>query len=262
MSNTVITAPETKTKKNKVSTTRKIYIFRLIARCLIVSVIIYYYFTDKSVFDILNGFNFFKSFSPFHLLWALFMFDMLCQVFPIKNHISIGSQKLFKEKYIPNKKPVSLEKLKEYVKSTTTYAYKVMILWILLLIAIAVLYYTGIIGKIELFMITCLFYIADLVCVLIWCPFRLLIKARCCTTCRIFNWDHFFMFSPIMFIGSFFAQSLFIFSLVVIIIWEVFFFIHPERFWDRTNYALQCSQCTDKLCTQICQRSNKRKKTS
>lgn len=27
---------------------------------------------------------------------------------------------------------------------------------------------------------------------------------------------------------------------------------YPERFWDHSNAALQCSECTDKLCTQYC----------
>ena len=28
--------------------------------------------------------------------------------------------------------------------------------------------------------------------------------------------------------------------------------MHPERFWERTNAALRCASCTDKLCTQYC----------
>ena len=30
--------------------------------------------------------------------------------------------------------------------------------------------------------------------------------------------------------------------------------IHPERFSEMTNVALRCSNCTDKLCTQYCQK--------
>ena len=33
--------------------------------------------------------------------------------------------------------------------------------------------------------------------------------------------------------------------------------IHPERFWEKTNQALQCASCTDKLCTQYCQKLRK-----
>ena len=30
--------------------------------------------------------------------------------------------------------------------------------------------------------------------------------------------------------------------------------MYPERFWDHSNAALQCAECTDKLCTQYCQK--------
>ena len=33
--------------------------------------------------------------------------------------------------------------------------------------------------------------------------------------------------------------------------------MHPERFWERTNAALRCASCTDKLCTQYCPRKKK-----
>ena len=61
----------------------------------------------------------------------------------------------------------------------------------------------------------------DLICVLIWCPFRLIMKNRCCTTCRIFNWDHLMMFSPLIFMGGFFASSLVILSAVAWLVWEL-----------------------------------------
>ena len=129
-----------------------------------------------------------------------------------------------------------------------------MILCCALIAGIGLLHAANLIGDIGLFMITLFFYVCDLICVLIWCPFRLMMKNRCCTTCRIFNWDHLMMFSPMIFIPSFYAWSLFGMSLVVFLIWEVCILVHPERFWDKTNAALQCANCTDKLCTQYCQK--------
>lgn len=35
------------------------------------------------------------------------------------------------------------------------------------------------------------------------------------------------------------------------------FVTHPERFWEHSNEALRCSNCTDKLCTQYCQKLRK-----
>ena len=60
-----------------------------------------------------------------------------------------------------------------------------------------------------------------------------------------------------LFIPSFYAWSLFGMSLLVFVIWELCILIHPERFWDKTNAALQCANCTDKLCTQYCQKLRK-----
>ena len=106
-------------------------------------------------------------------------------------------------------------------------------------------------------MISVLFYVCDLICVLIWCPFRLIMGNRCCTTCRIFNWDHFMMFSPMLFMGGFYGMSLVILSILALLVWEIGVLIHPERFWEKSNIALKCSQCTDKLCTQYCRKARR-----
>jgi hypothetical protein len=120
-----------------------------------------------------------------------------------------------------------------------------------------VLYYTHVIDNAFLFMVTVLFYVGDLVCVLIWCPFRLILHTRCCTTCRIYNWDHLMMFTPIMFIGSLYSTVLVLLALAVWVLWELCVFLYPERFWEQTNHALKCSECTDKLCSQYCQKLRK-----
>lgn len=82
-------------------------------------------------------------------------------------------------------------------------------------------------------------------------------KNRCCTTCRIFNWDHLMMFTPMLFVDSFYSWSLLAVSLAVWLLWEACVLLFPERFCELTNAALQCSQCTDKLCTQYCQKLRK-----
>ena len=104
----------------------------------------------------------------------------------------------------------------------------------------------------ALFMITIVFYVCDLVCVLVWCPFRLIVKAKCCTTCRIFNWDHLMMFSPMLMVSGFFSRTLLLMAIADWLIWELCIMMYPERFWENTNAALKCANCTDKLCTQYC----------
>lgn len=239
------------------SPTRKRYIGRLVGRILILLICAFLCLTSPESFYILEGMNFFKRFSLFHLLWAIWVIDMILQIIPIRNKVPLGLQKLFANRFRPIKDKINYEALRSYVISTTKSAYKVFILWCGLLIVIGILYYTGIIGKIGLFMITVVFYVCDLICVLIWCPFRLIMRNRCCTTCRIFNWDHLMMFSPMIFMGGFYALSLVVLAFLAWLVWELCVMMYPERFWDKSNTALKCSECTDKLCTQYCQKLRK-----
>ena len=211
-------------------------------------------------FAVLEGINFFRDFSLLHLLWIIWVMDMFFQIIPIKNHIPLGSQKLFANRFRPIREKINHEALRRYVVSTTKAAYKVFVLWCLLIAAIGVLYVTDVLDVKGLFMISVVFYVCDLICVLIWCPFRPIMRTRCCTTCRIFNWDHLMMFSPLIFAGGFYTASLVILSLLAWLVWELCVMMYPERFWEMTNTALQCSQCTDKLCTQYCQKLRQPKK--
>ncbi len=236
------------------SKTRKIYFARLVGRCVIFIICASMCIFQRDFFAVLNGMNFFKTLSPLHLLWVIWVIDMFLQIVPIKNKVPVGSQKLFANHFKPIREKINHEALRNYIVSTTKAAYKVFILWCLLIVGIGVLYYLGVIDKIFLFMISVLFYVCDLICVLIWCPFRLIMKNRCCTTCRIFNWDHLMMFSPLIFTNGFYTISLVVMSVIAWLVWELCVMMYPERFWDHSNAALQCSECTDKLCTQYCQK--------
>ncbi len=236
------------------SKTRKIYFARLVGRCIIFILCIWAWLVKPDIYFVLNGMNFFKTLSPLHLLWAIWVVDMFLQIVPIKNKVSVGSQKLFANHFRPIRDKINHEALRSYIVATTKAAYKVFILWCLLIAGIGALYYFGVIDQIGLFMISVLFYVCDLICVLIWCPFRLIMKNRCCTTCRIFNWDHLMMFSPLIFTNGFFTVSLVMMSVAAWLVWELCLIMYPERFWDHSNAALQCAECTDKLCTQYCQK--------
>ncbi len=242
--------------KQKVSTLRKIYIARLIIRILILAacVLIAVYFPQQ--LQVLEGWNFFHMLTPLHLLWVLWVLDMLWQLIPVKNKIALGSQKLFQFRFIPSEdlKRINYKNLRDYIIRTTKQAYKVMLLWAAAIVFLTLLRYFNIISDTYLFLFTVTFYVCDLICVLIWCPFRLILKNRCCTTCRIFNWDHLMMFTPMLFVRGFYSLSLLLMSILVWLIWELAVMMYPERFSEITNEALRCSNCTDKLCTQYCQK--------
>ena len=239
------------------SETRKRYVFRLICRCIVLVLCFVLYALRPEEFEVLEGWSFFRELSWLHLLWLVWAVDTIQQIVPIKNKLPLGSMKLFASRFKPIRDRVNYEALRGYIIATTKSAYKVFLIWCAGLAIVGVLYYCGLLGRAELFLISALFYVCDLICVLIWCPFRLLMRTRCCTTCRIFNWDHLMMFSPMIFMGGFYAVSLICLAFLAWLVWEVCIMMYPERFWDKSNAALKCSECTDKLCTQYCQKLRK-----
>lgn len=238
------------------SKTRKQYFIRLFGRILIF-IICLYLCTKPNNYDILRGMNFFKKFHILHIVWLLWIFDILLQIIPIKSKLALGSKKLFKTNFQPSKNR-DFTSLKNYIKKSSKRAYIVFLIWVALTICIGILHHANIINDTWIFMISVFFYVCDLICVLIWCPFRLIMKNKCCTTCRIFNWDHLMMFSPLIFIKGFFSYSLVILATLAWLIWEVSVLIYPERFYEMTNISLKCSKCTDKLCTQYCEKKKKK----
>lgn len=236
------------------SVIRKTYVGRLVLRCLILLACVYLTVTQPEQLEILRGWGFFRALSPLHLLWLVWMLDMLGQLFPLPRKLALGSQKLFHFRFKPLKEAVNYQALHQYIVDTTKAAYRVFLLWAAVILAITLLRYWSILTDAALFLITVVFYVCDLVCVLIWCPFRLIMKNRCCTTCRIFNWDHLMMFTPMLFLRGFYPCSLILMSIAVWLVWELCVMMYPERFWEFSNTALSCANCTDKLCTQYCQK--------
>ena len=240
------------------SVTRKKYIGRLIFRIIVLILCFIRVVCKPDSFGILEGMNFFASLDILHGLWVIWMLDMIQQIIPVKNKLPLGSMKLFESRFRPIRdKVINYQALREYIVTTTKAAYKVFLLWCALLAVIGGLYFGGILTKPMLFLVSVAFYVCDLICVLVWCPFRLMMKTRCCTTCRIFNWDHLMMFSPLFFMGGFFGLSLALVSFVAWLVWELCIMMYPERFWDKSNLALKCSECTDKLCSQYCKKLRK-----
>ncbi len=240
--------------KHTTSKVRKIYFLRLFGRIIVFILALFMYFLRKTEYDILSGFNFFESFSILHILWAVWIYDMILQLIPVKAHISIGSQKVFSSLFRPIREKIKKETLKKYIIDTTKAAYKVLVIWVALVIVIGVLCWKNVIGVAEIFLISIFFYVADLICVLIWCPFRLIMGNKCCTTCRIFNWDHLMMFAPFIVVPGVYSYTLVALATAIWIVWEACVFTYPERFWENSNMALKCSECTDKLCTQYCRK--------
>ena len=240
-----------------ISKIRRAYFIRLVFRSAVFAACLAAALLRPEAFRILRGREFFHAFSPFQLLWIIWIIDMLLQLIPVKNALPLGSQKHFHFRFKPIRDVINYKALRRHIVDTTKAAYKVMLLWIVLTAVLSVLRAYNVINDIVLFMVSTGFYVCDLICVLIWCPFRLILKNRCCTTCRIFNWDHLMMFTPMLMVNGFFSLSLLAMAVAVWIFWEVCVMLYPERFWEHSNVSLSCDNCTDKLCTQYCQKLRK-----
>ena len=125
--------------------------------------------------------------------------------------------------------------------------------WIAAALAMYLLQKHQILGTREFLIGSALFYVGDLVCLLIWCPFRdIFMKTRCCTQCRIYNWDVLMLIVPILFVRGFFSYSLLLPALAVVGTWEWNYRRHPERFLPSSNACLQCRNCQGEIgCVRL-----------
>ncbi len=228
---------------------RKLYKTQFIFRLFVLAFTIIMYFTYPKSFTVMEGLNFFNKLSWLHILWVIWVIDVFHKFIPTRKYISLGSVKHLKEFYKPIRKLFDKTELLNLIKKGRFDALKVMVIWIGIIIIIGVLQANRLLKLKDLLLISVIFYVLDLMFVLFWCPFRVwILRNRCCTTCRIFNWDHMMMFSPLLFSPGFFSFSLFFLGILELIIWELCFFLHPERFFEETNAELRCNNCIDKLC--------------
>lgn len=232
-----------KKKRRKLSATSAMHYFKLIVRSLMFLAALVIYIHNR----IHDGGELYDSFVEvsglLQVIWLMFMIEMVLRMFPAGIE-SMGCQKLFGKNYIPNEKGSGKPKLLSRQRTLL-----VALIWILLNGAIGALFYLGWIDEGILFLVCLAFSVCDMICILFFCPFQTwFMKNRCCTTCRIYNWDFAMMFTPLVFTDRFFTRSLLAVALLVLIQWEVTVYRHPERFSEETNKCLSCANCTEKLC--------------
>lgn len=174
--------------------------------------------------------------------WLFFIISMINRLFPAKkNMASMGNQKIFKKNFIPT----GIHKINRDIKSTVI----VGLVWIIPNLIIGILYLNDLFSSNFMLLLSLFYSVCDIICILIYCPFqRWFMKNKCCTTCRIYNWDYAMMFTPLIFVPNFYNYSLVIMSLVVLIFWELTYYIYPERFYEETNDNLKCKNCKEFMC--------------
>lgn len=224
------------------------YMIRWALRVLTFFAVLYFYLYDREIISSFVEFRLFGPLTPLHLLWGILMFGMITHLL-MPHWETMGMRKGQKETYIPPEGSYDRLELLEYVQQMNLRAWRVMLVWLLLNSVFGLLYLFDVIGDAELILLSIFYYLCDLTCILMFCPFQTFImKNRCCVNCRIFDWGHFMMYTPLLFIRSFFTWSLFFTACIVLIHWEVGYAKHPERYWFGSNAAIRCSNCPDKLC--------------
>lgn len=176
-------------------------------------------------------------------IWLIFAVEMGLRFVPSRLE-SMGCQKQFTRNYQATGADISEAELTPAKRTAA-----VAIAWFLLNGLIGLLYFMNIIDAGILLLISLAYSVCDMICILFFCPFQTwFMKNRCCTTCRIYNWDFAMMFTPLIFVRSAYTWSLVAISLALLITWEVLLHTHPERFSEKTNKNVSCAMCEEKLC--------------
>lgn len=182
----------------------------------------------------------------FPLAGLYFAYNSLSIYVPSINEFA-GSKKPFAYFYKPSK-TVALKK--ESIQKDQRNAVIIFILYFSSLTLIGWLM-TNYVSQpfIYIFLLFLLLNLGDYVCVLIWCPFRtIFLKNKCCTTCRITNWDRLMKFWILLFIPHLVSYILFCIGFFIFVHWEISIYKHPERFYAASNEMLRCYHCANMKC--------------
>lgn len=231
-----------KARRTKLTKVSAFHYFRLTYRsALFVAALIIYIGrrinNSGSILDFLEGVPFIAA-----LIWIVFMVEMVFRFFPSKLE-SPGCQKQFARNYVPTgvTKPVLHDNNATIL---------VALIWIALNALIGAAYMLDWLDDDIMLLVSLVYSVCDMICILFFCPFQSwFLKNKCCSSCRIYNWDYAMMFTPLFFVKGFYCWSLLGAAVILMIKWEITVYKYPERFSEVTNSYLRCANCTEKLCT-------------
>ena len=233
---------EKKPRNRKLSVVSAQHYFRLTYRLILFGILLVVYIRDKlnhggTLMDLMNSYPVIIV-----LIWIIFTVEMVQRFIPSPTE-SPGCQKQFARNYIKSgSTDIAIQENNASVL--------VALVWVLFNGIFGALYMAGILDDGIMILLCCAYSVCDVVCILFFCPFQTwFLKNKCCCTCRIYNWDYAMMFTPLFFVKSPYTWSLLALSVLLLMRWEITFFRHPERFSDKTNAYLHCSNCSEKLCS-------------
>ena len=228
-------------KKKKISIISSNHYIRLAYRTVIFVLLLIFYirfriFSEPTIVELVERIP-----VVLFVIWLLFVIEMVLRFFPSKFE-SPGCQKQFARNYIKSgSTDVSI--------SDNNATVLVALIWIVFNGVFGALHMTGILDDGIMILLCSAYSICDVICILFFCPFQTwFLKNKCCCTCRIYNWDYAMMFTPLFFVRKVYTWSLLALSVALLVRWEITFYLHPERFSEKTNDYLKCANCTEKLC--------------
>lgn len=217
---------------------------KLILRSLLLIGSILLYMINGSFFLSIVNFNiiFHLGIKLYHLIWFLLMLEMLFVLIPSLNrYVSCG--KCFEHHHLPAEK-YDQHQVINHIRIYNKRARLTFVLWMSFIIVIALLYTFKLLTTMQIILFVVFLYFLDHVFITVWCPIKaFLIKNKCCTSCRIYNWGHAMMFSPLIVIPSFWTYTLILLAVIILLYWEYSVYKYPERFLEIANKNLQCSYC-------------------
>lgn len=229
-----------KQKKIRLSYVSIFHYYRLLYRSLLLILTLYWYIRERIAGRTVSLHNVDHPFLI--IVWGVFMVEMILRCFPSKIE-SPGCQKQFKKNY----QPTGRTDVKLHDNNAVII---VALVWILFNGVIGGLYMIHLIDEGILLLICLAYSVCDMICILFFCPFQTwFLKNRCCSSCRIYNWDYAMMFTPLFFIPGTYTWTLLMASMVILLRWEIVVWLFPERFSENTNQYLACANCTEKLCS-------------
>ena len=173
--------------------------------------------------------------------WVVFSVEMIMRFFPSK-YESPGCQKQFACNYMKSGKT-------EITIPDNNATVLVALIWVIFNGIFGALHMSGLLDDGIMILLCSAYSVCDIICILFFCPFQSwFMKNKCCSVCRIYNWDYAMMFTPLFFVRRNYTWSLLALSVALLIRWEITFYLHPERFSEETNDYLRCRNCTEKLC--------------
>ena len=229
-------------RKTRLTAVSAFHYFRLVHRSvllilLLIRYVIYRIYDGSAVLDFLE-----KRPVIITIIFVIFTAEMIGRFFPSRIE-SPGCQKQFARNYIKSGET-------QITIQDNNGTVLVLLVWIGFNGIFGALYMAGIFDDGIMLLISCAYSVCDMICILFFCPFQTwFLKNKCCSACRIYNWDYAMMFTPLFFVMKPYTWGLLALSVALLIRWEITFYKHPERFSEKTNEYLRCQNCTEKLCS-------------